>query len=159
MSDALYCTFRAAGRLWGVPVLDVKEVTNHHAFTRVPHAPSEVLGLVNIRGHILLAISFPSLLGYQEYTVQDNSQFIVFKTTVGPSFGIVVDEVGEMISVPETQSELFSAGMTVGEDPSDRAVFVSHICKLEDQLLIVLDPRKFLGRIEHSIKSSLSPIS
>lgn len=154
MSDSLYCTFHSAGRLFGVPVLDVKEVTNHSVFTRVPHAPPEVLGLVNIRGHIFLAINFPSLLAFQEHAVKDNSQFIVFKPSVGQSFGIVVDQVGEMISVPDSQSEAFSPEIHIGE--RDRAAFVSHICKLENQLLIVLDPRKFLTRIEHSIKSTVN---
>jgi purine-binding chemotaxis protein CheW len=154
MSDSLYCTFHSAGRLFGVPVLDVKEVTNHSTFTRVPHAPQEVLGLVNIRGHIFLAINFSSLLAYKEHGVKSNSQFIVFKPSVGPSFGIVVDQVGEMITVSDSQSEAFSTEIHMGEN--DRAAFVSHVCKLEHQLLIVLDPRKFLQRIEQSIKNILS---
>ena len=154
MSDSLYCTFHSAGRLFGVSVLDVKEVTNHTTFTRVPHAPREVLGLVNIRGHIFLAINLSSLLAYKADEVKANAQFIVFKPSVGPSFGIVVDQVGEMISVPDSQSEAFTTDFQIGED--DRAAFVSHICKLENQLLIVLDPRKFLNRIEQSIKTTLS---
>jgi purine-binding chemotaxis protein CheW len=156
MSDSLYCTFHSAGRLFGVPVLDVKEVTNHNTFTRVPHSPSEVLGLVNIRGHIFLAINLASLLAYKGHAVKANSQFIVFKPSVGQSFGIVVDQVGEMISVPNSQSEAFSTDINAGEDARDRAVFVSHICKLENELLIVLDPRKFLNRIEQSIKTILN---
>jgi purine-binding chemotaxis protein CheW len=154
MSESLYCTFHSAGRLFGVPVLDVKEVTNHTTFTRVPHAPQEVLGLVNIRGHIFLAINLSLMLGYKEHGVKANSQFIVFKPSVGPSFGIVVDQVGEMISVPNSQSEEFTNEPTNAEE--DRAVFVSHICKLKEQLLIVLDPRKFLHRIEQSIKTNLN---
>ena len=154
MSESLYCTFHSAGRLFGVPVLDVKEVTNHTSFTRVPHAPQEVLGLVNIRGHIFLAINLSLMLGYKEHGVKANSQFIVFKPTVGPSFGIVVDQVGEMISVPNSQSEDFTHE-TANTD-QDRAVFVSHVCKLQDQLVIVLNPRKFLNRIDQSIKSTLN---
>lgn len=154
MSESLYCTFHSAGRLFGVPVLDVKEVTNHTTFTRVPHAPQDVLGLVNIRGHIYLAINLSLMLGYKEHGVRANSQFIVFKPSVGPSFGIVVDQVGEMISVPNAQSEVFTHEPTNAD--ADRAVFVSHICKLKEQLLIVLDPRKFLHRIEQSIKTNLN---
>lgn len=154
MSDSLYCTFHSAGRLFGVPVLDVKEVTNHNNFTRVPHAPQEVLGLVNIRGHIFLAINFSSLLAYKDHEIKADSQFIVFKPSVGSSFGIVVDRVGEMISVPDSKSETLENDMLTEKE--DRSVLVSHVCKLENQLLIVLDPRKFLNRIEQSIKSTLS---
>jgi purine-binding chemotaxis protein CheW len=156
MSDSLYCTFHSAGRLFGVPVLDVKEVTNHTTFTQVPHTPQEVLGLVNIRGQIFLAINLASLLAYKEHGVKPNSQFIVFKPSVGHSFGIVVDQVGEMISVADSQSEKFSTGLDFGRDANDQSVFVSHVCKLENQLLIVLDPRKFLNRIEQSFRTTLN---
>ncbi len=156
MSYSLYCTFHSAGRLFGVPVLDVKEVTNHNTFTRVPHSPQEVLGLVNIRGQIFLSIDLASLLAYKQHEVKANSQFIVFKPSVGQSFGIVVDQVGEIISVDDSQSEKFATGIDISRDANDQAVFVSHVCKLENQVLIVLDPRKFLSRIEQSFRTTLN---
>ena len=62
---AANCSARSAvnGRLFGVDILDVKEVTAETAYTRVAHAPDEVLGLVNIRGHIYLALDLRRLLG------------------------------------------------------------------------------------------------
>lgn len=47
MSDnvTLYCTFLSAGRLFGVPVLDVKEVTAEKRFTGIPHARRKSLAL------------------------------------------------------------------------------------------------------------------
>ena len=62
-TQRLFCTFRVDGRLFGVDILDVKEVTAETTFTRVAHAPDEVLGLVNIRGHIYLALDLRRLLG------------------------------------------------------------------------------------------------
>ena len=59
----LFCSFRVEGKLYGVDILDVKEVTTEMMYTRIAHAPDEVLGLVNIRGHIHLALDLRRLLG------------------------------------------------------------------------------------------------
>lgn len=152
MSDnvTLYCTFLSAGRLFGVPVLDVKEVTAETRFTRIPHAPQEVLGLVNIRGHIFLALNLAALLAVRDHTLRTDSQFVIFKSSVGPAFGIVVDQVGDIVSVSDSHTEAVSNGEQGQLHFSDRSSLVSSVGKLDGQLLIILDPRKFLACVEHS---------
>lgn len=152
MSDSvtLYCTFLSAGRLFGVPVLDVKEVAAETRFTRIPHAPMEVLGLVNIRGHIFLALNLATLLAVRDHRTRTDSQLVIFKPSVGPAFGIVVDQVGDIVSVSDGQTEAASNAEHLQLKFSDRSALVSSICKLDNQLLIILDPRKFLACVEHS---------
>ena len=36
----LFCTFRLEGDLFGVNILDVKEVTTETSYTRIAHAPN-----------------------------------------------------------------------------------------------------------------------
>lgn len=152
MSDSvtMYCTFLSAGRLFGVPVLDVKEVTAETRFTPIPHAPHEVLGLVNIRGHIFLALNLASLLSVRDHTTRTDSQFVIFKASVGPAFGVVVDQVGDIVSVSDSQTEVVSNGEQVQLHFSDRSSLVSAVGKLDDRILIILEPRKFLACVEHS---------
>ena len=152
MSDnvTLYCTFLSAGRLFGVPVLDVKEVTAETRFTRIPHAPQEVLGLVNIRGHIFLALNLAELLAVRDHTTRTDSQFVIFKSSVGPAFGIVVDQVGDIVSVSDSQTVAVANGEPVQLHFSDRSSLVASVGKLDGQILIILDPHKFLACVEHS---------
>ena len=147
----LYCTFYSAGRLFGVPVLDVREVTTETRCTAVPHAPPEVAGLVNIRGHIVLALKLASLLGLSHHETPEDAQLVIFKPGVGASFGIIVDQVGDIVSVSSEDTEATSHQEQVPVDFTDRAAFVSRICRLDDQLLIVLDPRRFLNCIEQTL--------
>ncbi len=154
-AERLYCTFHTAGRLFGVPVLDVKEVTTETTSTRIPHAPREVIGYVNIRGHVFLALSLAELLAIPNHHPLPDSQLVLFKPSVGPSFGIVVDRVGDIVAISADQSESFSGAERGQLDSEDRGACVSHICKLDDQLLIVLDPRRFLPRIEQSLQNNL----
>src|SRR3954471_10321458 len=94
----LFCTFRVGGRLYGVDILDVKEVTAETAFTRVAHAPDEVLGLVNIRGHVYLALDLRRLLGMTATVLPGDSRLVLFKPAAGNAFGVVVDEIADIQS-------------------------------------------------------------
>lgn len=144
-TSTLYCTFMVAGRLYGVPVLDVKEVTTETRTTRIPHAPAEVLGLVNIRGHIFLALNLATLLAIPDHQPPADAQLIIFKPTVGSNFGIIVDQIGDIVRVSADMTEPFSADQRASQDRTDRAALVANVCKLSDQLLVALDPRKFLS--------------
>ena len=96
------------GRLFGVDILDVKEVTAETTFTRVAHAPDEVLGLVNIRGHIYLALDLRRLLGMPATVVTGDSRLVLFKPSVGNAFGVVVDEISDIQTVDASRIESFA---------------------------------------------------
>src|SRR3954471_14943931 len=103
----LFCTFRVGGRLYGVDILDVKEVTAETTYTRVAHAPDEVLGLVNIRGHIYLVLDLRRLLGLPATEVTGESRLLLFKPSVGSAFGVVVDEISEIQTADPDRIEAF----------------------------------------------------
>src|SRR3954449_5061289 len=104
-TQRMFCTFRVNDRLFGVDILDVKEVTAETTCTRVAHAPGEVLGLVNIRGHIYLALDLRRLLGLPATSVTDESRLVLFKPSVGSAFGVVVDQIGEIQAVDSDHIE------------------------------------------------------
>jgi chemotaxis signal transduction protein len=100
----MFCTFRVDDRLFGVDILDVKEVTAETTFTRVAHAPDEVLGLVNIRGHICLALDLHRLLGLPALAVTVDSRLVLFKSSVGHAFGVVVDAIADIRTVDASRT-------------------------------------------------------
>ena len=153
----LFCTFRSADHWFGVPVGDVKEVTTQTTCTRIPHAPREVAGYVNIRGHIFMALDPRSLLGL-EATEAADKRLILFKPGVGPSFGLLVDEIGDIVAVDANQIENFGAGAHELSSAASvhRADLITRICKLPAGLLVILEPRKFVRLVEQSITASVS---
>lgn len=149
-----YCTFRTDGHWLGTPIEDVKEVNRHAATTRIPHAPLEVAGYVNVRGHIYLALDLARLLGLHAAATRDQ-HLILFKSSVGPSFGIVVDEIGDIATVDERRiddftstASQFAAGGTI-----QRTDLIAKVCRCPAELLIVLDPRKFLTIVEQALST------
>src|SRR3569833_3379874 len=51
-----YVTMSIGGQLFGIPVLKVQDVLGSQTITRVPLAPVEVAGSLNLRGRIVTAV-------------------------------------------------------------------------------------------------------
>jgi purine-binding chemotaxis protein CheW len=154
-SHRLFCTFRVDGRLFGVDILDVKEVTAETAYTRVAHAPDEVLGLVNIRGHIHLALDLRALLGLPAADLAPTSRLLLFKPAVGNSFGVVVDEIAEIESAGPDRIEAFTREEhAAAAGQVQRVDLIEAVCKLASELLVVLNPRRFLGLVEQNLAAA-----
>ena len=148
----LFCTFRVDGQLFGVDILDVKEVTTETTSTRIAHTPSEVLGLVNIRGHIYLALDLRRLLGMLSTQITAESRLVLFKPSVGSAFGVIVDEISEIHTVSSGQIESYAAAKHKTLVTQLRRVdLISAVCKLPDELLVVLNSRRFLSIVEQNL--------
>ena len=155
MSEApkLFCTFRLDGHLFGVDMLDVKEVTTETTTTRIAHAPEEVLGLVNIRGHIYLALDLRRLLGMPATAITGETRLVLFKPTIGQAFGVFVDEISEIHTAMPDRIEAYSAAVVLASKLR-RVDLISAVCKLPDELLVVLNPRRFLNIVEERLEGS-----
>src|SRR5262249_54463683 len=136
-------------RWFGVPIQDVKEVTTQATCTRIPHAPPEVAGYVNIRGHIFLALDLRRLLGFDAKTATED-RLIIFKQSVGPAFGVLVEEIGDIVSVSASLIEEFQNGAhePIAGERIRRQDVITRVCRLPKELLVILDPRKFLRLVE-----------
>ena len=146
----MYCTFEAAGRLFGVPLIDIKEITAEIVCTDIPHAPECVSGYVNIRGQIILALDLKRLLKLPVKENEEAKRLVIFKQVVGPAFGLLVDEIGEIESVSDDELVSSQANAIGLPEQSPRGL-VDCVCRLQNQLLVVLNPRKFLSIIENEL--------
>jgi chemotaxis signal transduction protein len=130
-----------------VDILDVREIKDEVSLTPVCHAPREVRGIVNIRGHVYLILDLRLLLGFDTGEVDEESRIILFKQKVGENFGVLVDRIGDMVEVDESQIEDRRpdenlSPYAMGQQKPD---LTRGVCKLEDELLIILDAKKFLS--------------
>jgi purine-binding chemotaxis protein CheW len=154
-TQRLFCTFRVDGRLFGIDILDVKEVTAETTYTRVAHAPDEVLGLVNIRGHIYLALDLRRLLGMPATDLTSNSRLLLFKPSAGSAFGVVVDEISEIQTVDSNRIEAFTRNdHETAATNVQRIDLIDAVCKLGNELFVVLNPRRFLAVVEQDLAST-----
>lgn len=139
-----FSSFYLADCLYGLDIQDIKEINNETNFTRIPHAQSEVRGYVNIRGQVYLIFDLRTMLGFDAVEIDGSSKIILFKPHVGSSFGVLIDRIGDVIEV----NEGFIEPREQKGDQAEALKLVTGTCKLETQLLTVLDAKLFLASAE-----------
>lgn len=148
-----YCTFWLAGHLYGVDILDVKEVNQELRFTPVFHAPKLIKGYVNIRGRIHLILNLRRIMGMRDAPVGEKNRLVIFKPVVGDSFGVLVDAIGDVI---ETAPGAIEAGSLASdelasEERGEAVGLVSGVCRLSHALLLIIDARQLPRVVEKAM--------
>ena len=92
-------TIVAGGRTFGLPVDCIHTVFEMIALTPVPLAPPEILGLVNLRGKIVTAVSLRRRLS--GVMLPELSNLAIGLEYRGESFALVVDEVGDVLTLDQ----------------------------------------------------------
>ena len=85
-----------AGERFGLPVDSVQTIFPIEAVTPVPLGPAEILGLVNLRGKIVTAVSLRKRLQLPAAPAKSGMLAIGIEHR-GENFALVVDEVGDVI--------------------------------------------------------------
>ena len=134
-----YVTVKIGGQLFGVEVFEIREVFSPHDITRVPRAPAEVAGLINLRGRIVTAIDARSRLGLPAR--EAGAPVMALGLEEGSElFGVLVDQVGEVMRLKSDTLEASPAHL----DPKWRAL-LKGVHRLETELLAVLDVRALIS--------------
>jgi purine-binding chemotaxis protein CheW len=132
--DALeFVTATVDGQLFGLPIDRVQDVFAPTRLTRVPLAPSEVAGVLNLRGRIVTVIDMRRRLGFQTRPNAASDMAIGIERD-GEAYGLLVDSVGEVMQI----SDEARAPNPVNLDPR-LAALSAGVFRLERGLLIVLD--------------------
>lgn len=135
-----YCTFLLDGHLFGVDVASVQEVLKQQEITPVPMAPREVSGLINLRGQIVTTLDLRARLGLPAREEGGHSVSVVVRGSDGGAVSLVVDQIGDVLMAEEGAME--RPPDTVHSDVRE---LVAGICKLEDQLMLLLDTQRAIA--------------
>lgn len=132
-----YCTFRLGGHLFGVPVETVQEVLREQDLTPVPLSSREVSGLINLRGQIVITIDLRERMGLQGREEGVEMTNVVVRTVGDTVTSLLVDRIGDVL---EPDLDRFEAPPdTVPPRVRD---LVTRVCKLDRELMLVLDTEK-----------------
>jgi purine-binding chemotaxis protein CheW len=128
------CSVRLAQTWFGVPIAYILEIVGGARPQPVPLAPAYVGGLVHYRGDVLTTVSLRQLL---DLAPRDAAQDILVLEGAGGCFGLLVDAVGEVLTVSAADHE---------PNPSildeRRGALFAGAYKLKDRLLVMLDPER-----------------
>lgn len=126
------CSVRLGDGLYGVPITHILEIVGGSRPQAVPLAPGFVGGLVHYRGDVLTTVSMRKLLGMPP---REGTQDLLVVESSGGCYGLLVDSVGEVLTVSSTDYEPNPSTV----DERKRALFAGAY-KLKDGLMVMLDP-------------------
>jgi purine-binding chemotaxis protein CheW len=138
MSTSQFSTFLVDGRLYGINIKMVQEITKSMQITGVPLAPNYIKGLINLRGQIATAVGLRDL--FEIPTAIENQEKInVVCKCDSYLLSLVVDEVGDVLELDDGLFELTPE--TVSPQVSK---FMFGVYKLPSNLLSVIDIQKVI---------------
>ena len=128
-----YVTAVIGGQLFGLPILRVQDVFAPERLTRVPLAPAEIAGVLNLRGRIVTLIDMRCRLGLG-HRDDDSPAMAVGVECAGEFYGLLIDSIGEVLKLDDMACEPNPSNL----DARLASVSIG-IYRLEGQLLMVLD--------------------
>jgi purine-binding chemotaxis protein CheW len=133
-----YVTVTIGDHMFGLPIFRVQDVFVPERLTRVPLAPPEVAGILNLRGRVVTAIDMRARLdlGAREAGAPVMAIGIELK---GESYGLLVDAVGEVMALRNSACEANPANL---DQRLSRVA--AGIYRLQGQLMVVLDVDRVL---------------
>jgi purine-binding chemotaxis protein CheW len=123
-----FVSFLVAGEEYAIPIESVQEIVlvPEH-ITKVPNSESTILGIMNLRNKVLPLASLRRLFGIPEESLTEQSRIVVL--SLGElSVGIVVDNVREVLRVPEALIEPVPPIIVQNETNFE----ITEICRLND---------------------------
>lgn len=98
-----FSTFTIDGRLYGIDVMKVQEVTKPLQVTHMQTAPNFIKGLINLRGQIATAIGLRELFGLKDDSTNDKMTVVCKIEDV--LLSLLVDNIGDVIEVNDKSFE------------------------------------------------------
>lgn len=133
-----YVTVMIGEQLFGLPIARVQDVFVPDRLTRVPLAPPDIAGILNLRGRIVTAIDMRSCLELDARPAGQPVMAVGIELK-GESYGLLVDSVGEVLKIADDACEARPANLE-----GRLARVAAGVVRLEDQLLVVLDVDRVL---------------
>ena len=128
--------FFLGGQRYALPIERVNEIQQIVAFSDVPYDGSAVVGMINLRGHVIPAVDMRRLVGLPEEPYTLETPMIIIHTS-GHTIALIVDEVQDVLELPDGCRQ---------EVPPLHALAsrMLGVCRLPDGLLNLLDIDRLL---------------
>jgi len=127
-----FSTFYIDGRLYGIDVMKVQEVTKPMQVTSMRTAPPFIKGLINLRGQIATAIDLRELFGLNPDSSTEKMTVVCRLEDV--LISLLVDNIGDVIETVDQNFETSPLTIT----PKIRS-FMQGIYKTDDAILSIIN--------------------
>ena len=140
-------TFQLGEELYGVNIMDVKEIVKITAVRPIPNAPYYVEGIFNLRSEIIPVINLHKRFQIKKLEISDEDEeleggFIILNID-NNKIGIIIDRISRVVSV--SIDEIKAPPQMISGIGTE---YINGVVRQEDKYLIVLDTRKLFNAKE-----------
>ena len=138
-------TFQLGDELYGVDIMDVKEIVKTQNVRPIPNAPFYVEGIINLRSEVIPIINLHKRFYLKKMAVEtdslteDEGGFIILDIE-GNKIGIIIDRIARVIPVDrgdiKPPPQMLSG---IGTE------YIQGVVRQENNYLIILDTRKLFS--------------
>lgn len=129
-----FIVFKLGQEQFALNTEKVQEINDMMEVTRVPKAPSYILGLVNLRGSIKSLIDLGQLINFPSSGKRES--IIILKVNE-EEIGIAVDEVVEVVEIKELDIQ------NISSHNSER--YIKGILNVKDKLVTIIEVEDLLN--------------
>lgn len=143
--EGKYLSFMVGTGEFALNVIGVKEITEMKPVTAVPHAPSYVKGVINLRGEIVPIVDLGCRLGMATSEYNKGARIIIVEVANSRGaipVGIAVNSVSDVMDIQAKEIEEVSA-----VERSNQANFILGYAKTNGKIRILLDTARLFSEI------------
>jgi purine-binding chemotaxis protein CheW len=132
-------TFQLGEELYGVNIMDVKEIVRVQAIRAIPNAPVYVEGIFNLRSEIIPIINLHKRFHLRKLVTSEEDELLsgfIILDIDGMKLGIIIDRISRVVTIEKEDiqppPQMFSG---IG------AEYIQGVVRQEEGYLIILDIR------------------
>ena len=134
--------FNLGDEEFGAAIAQIREIIRIGPITPIPTSPDFIQGVTNVRGEVVIIINLKARFSFLENKEVESKHIII--TEQGKNlFGLMVDEVTEVLRVPE--KTIKAAPDLVARIDN---IFINGVLTIDNRLIILLDLAKVLSETE-----------
>ena len=145
--DVQVCLFRIGADSYAIPVAMLTEIIIPQKLFPVPTAPQHVLGVINLRGNIVPIVDIRPVLSLPRQSEPGQIAILKYGTIL---LGIVVDDVSEVVAIPEDRFMTLPAENALQQAGKSRSRFVQAVIQREHGVAALLNVEKIFAEIKLS---------
>ncbi|HOF84365.1 MAG TPA: chemotaxis protein CheW [Treponemataceae bacterium] len=133
-------TFQLGDELYGVDIMDVKEIVKIQDVRTIPNAPYYVEGIFNLRSEIIPIINLHKRFHLKKAQLEEGDEFLggfIILNIEGNKIGIIIDRIARVVMIQrddiQPPPQMISG---IG------AEYINGVVRQEEGYLIVLDIRR-----------------
>lgn len=133
-------TFQLGEELYGVDIMDVKEIVKIQDVRTIPNAPYYVEGIFNLRSEIIPIINLHKRFHLKKAQLEEGDEFLggfIILNIEGNKIGIIIDRIARVVMIQrddiQPPPQMISG---IG------AEYINGVVRQEEGYLIVLDIRR-----------------